>query len=229
MKKILAFTLSVILVCVAMVLPVSAQTTDTNSDTNNTASIDEATFDEVTADEFTVTVTADYSDFINVTWNEVTDADYYVLTIKSEDHEDYSINKNLNKTEYKWSPLMDCCYFYINVEAYNSEDELISVSGNIVVDVDVVGVWDGLIIYGDVEYDLDVNIKDATLIQKSLADLVTLSEIEIEMADTDQDGEVTIKDATDIQKFVAGIKDSDSRIGRESMIGGCLYNATIVK
>ncbi len=58
---------------------------------------------------------------------------------------------------------------------------------------------------GDANTDREVNIKDATAIQKYLASLDELSANGAYLADTDEDGIVTIKDATAIQKYIAGI------------------------
>ena len=58
---------------------------------------------------------------------------------------------------------------------------------------------------GDVNRDFDVNIKDATAIQKHVAALITLNEYELILADYNDDLDVNIKDATAIQKFIAGI------------------------
>lgn len=61
-------------------------------------------------------------------------------------------------------------------------------------------------ILGDVNSDGEVNIKDATAIQKHIAQLEILEEGLLAAADFDGDEVITIKDATAIQKFVAGIK-----------------------
>ncbi len=58
---------------------------------------------------------------------------------------------------------------------------------------------------GDANTDREVNIKDATAIQKYLASLDELSANGAYLADTDGDGIVTIKDATAIQKYIAGL------------------------
>ncbi len=58
---------------------------------------------------------------------------------------------------------------------------------------------------GDANTDREVNIKDATAIQKHLASLDELSKNGAVLADTDEDGIVTIKDATAIQKYIAGL------------------------
>lgn len=62
------------------------------------------------------------------------------------------------------------------------------------------------VILGDTDLSGKVNIKDATLIQKALANLCELSYKEMKAADSDQNMKVNIKDATAIQKFLANIK-----------------------
>ena len=59
---------------------------------------------------------------------------------------------------------------------------------------------------GDVNGDGKVNIKDATLIQKSAAKIIELTENEKIRADVNADAKVNVKDATAIQKFVAKIE-----------------------
>ena len=56
---------------------------------------------------------------------------------------------------------------------------------------------------GDVTLDMEVNVKDATMIQKTSAELVILDENEILCANVNGDTDVNIKDATAIQKYVA--------------------------
>ncbi len=60
---------------------------------------------------------------------------------------------------------------------------------------------------GDADLDEDVNIKDATAIQKHSASLITLEGVALIQADVTADNAVNIKDATEIQKFVAGLID----------------------
>ncbi|MBQ2687014.1 MAG: dockerin type I repeat-containing protein [Clostridia bacterium] len=59
--------------------------------------------------------------------------------------------------------------------------------------------------YGDANCDGDINIKDATYIQKSLAKMVDPSTLSTTVSDVNGDGSVTIKDATAIQKQLAGL------------------------
>ncbi len=61
-------------------------------------------------------------------------------------------------------------------------------------------------IRGDANMDGNVNIKDATYIQKAVAGLETMSLIECLAGDADTMGDINIKDATAIQKFVAGME-----------------------
>ncbi len=58
---------------------------------------------------------------------------------------------------------------------------------------------------GDVNMDKAVNVKDATLVQKHVANLEMLTEDQQILADADFDTKVNIKDATYIQKQVAGL------------------------
>ena len=58
---------------------------------------------------------------------------------------------------------------------------------------------------GDADLNGSVNVKDATAIQKHIADLIKLSNEALEVCDTNRDTKITVSDATTIQKFVAGI------------------------
>ncbi len=58
---------------------------------------------------------------------------------------------------------------------------------------------------GDANLDGDINIKDATAIQKHVAQLILLEGDALTLADYDEDDVITIKDATAIQKKVAGL------------------------
>ncbi len=60
---------------------------------------------------------------------------------------------------------------------------------------------------GDANKDGQVNIKDATAIQKYIAGLTTEADPDFSYknSDVDTDGQVNIKDATKIQKFIAGL------------------------
>lgn len=58
---------------------------------------------------------------------------------------------------------------------------------------------------GDADMDGTVTILDATRVQRFIADLVTVNDIDKVNADADYDGSVTVLDATRIQRFVAGL------------------------
>ncbi len=62
-----------------------------------------------------------------------------------------------------------------------------------------------LIMLGDVNGHSFVTIKDATAIQKHVADIIPIADEYLKYADTDRDGKITVKDATRIQKFLADI------------------------
>lgn len=59
------------------------------------------------------------------------------------------------------------------------------------------------LILGDATENGEINIKDATAVQKHICQLITLSESALICADADCDGKVTVKDATAIQKYIA--------------------------
>lgn len=60
---------------------------------------------------------------------------------------------------------------------------------------------------GDVDQSQNVNIKDATAIQKFVASIIDLPDNVQVLADTDLSGDVTVRDATAIQKHLASITD----------------------
>ena len=60
-------------------------------------------------------------------------------------------------------------------------------------------------IVGDADMNSIINVKDATLIQKHVASITTLTDTALDCADADRNGDVNVKDATTVQKFVAGI------------------------
>lgn len=63
-----------------------------------------------------------------------------------------------------------------------------------------------LLVYGDINADKNVNVKDATIIQKYAAKIFNLRENELLCADVNSDGKVNVKDATAIQKYIAKIE-----------------------
>ena len=59
------------------------------------------------------------------------------------------------------------------------------------------------VMLGDVDNDGKVSVMDATMIQRHIAQLATISDDRTTCADTDKDGKVSIMDATMIQRFIA--------------------------
>ncbi len=70
-----------------------------------------------------------------------------------------------------------------------------------------------VLLFGDVDMDGEVTVKDATAIQKGIAELSYLTSVQRFLADPDKTG-VTIKNATDIQKHVAKFKEQSIFIGK---------------
>lgn len=58
---------------------------------------------------------------------------------------------------------------------------------------------------GDVDGDGVVTVMDATLVQKYIVKLSTLTDSQLKIADVNGDGEITVVDATDIQKIVVNL------------------------
>lgn len=58
---------------------------------------------------------------------------------------------------------------------------------------------------GDLDLDGSITIKDATLLQKHLANLITLNSEQLALADANKDSNINISDCTQIQKFLASL------------------------
>ncbi|MDP4120779.1 MAG: S8 family serine peptidase, partial [Bacillota bacterium] len=79
---------------------------------------------------------------------------------------------------------------------------------------------------GDVYYlDGIVNLKDATLTQKSIAQMVTLNDKQKCAADVNLDGIVNLKDVTSIQKWLVGIS-TQLKINQMVVYGGTINSVT---
>ncbi len=63
-------------------------------------------------------------------------------------------------------------------------------------------------VLGDTDFSGKVNVRDASAIQKHVADLVELSEEALIVSDTNLDSKVNVKDATQIQKYLVDIINS---------------------
>lgn len=75
--------------------------------------------------------------------------------------------------------------------------------------VPVVSAEEGRALLGDVNLDGKVNIRDVTLLQKYVANIVELSETQLRAIDANGDKNLNIKDATSLQKFIAGVEKSE--------------------
>ncbi len=60
-------------------------------------------------------------------------------------------------------------------------------------------------VYGDVNYDREVDVTDATYLQQCLVGMREFSKLSYELADFDGDGKVNVTDATQIQMYEARI------------------------
>jgi len=67
---------------------------------------------------------------------------------------------------------------------------------------------------GDGDQDGKISVKDATVVQKHVAKIISLQGKALKSADADGDGKVTVKDATVIQKYVAKMK-TNTKVGEE--------------
>ncbi|MGN1432701.1 MAG: C1 family peptidase [Ruminococcus sp.] len=81
-----------------------------------------------------------------------------------------------------------------------------NLGGSLVIKAVTTGNGAEVSLLGDVTLDGQVNITDATEIQKHLAGSVELSEVRKLNADVNGDGIISITDATTIQKIIAGIE-----------------------
>lgn len=73
-------------------------------------------------------------------------------------------------------------------------------------------------ILGDCNMDGAVNIKDATFIQRAIAELYAISDLEKAIGDVNGDGNLNIRDVTIIQRYIAGSTDVPANIGKPVLI-----------
>lgn len=64
---------------------------------------------------------------------------------------------------------------------------------------------------GDVNIDGKIDIKDASMIQKYLLSMISLSEFQKELADVNGDGKINIIDSTQIQRNISEVSSNDSK------------------
>jgi len=81
----------------------------------------------------------------------------------------------------------------------------VSINNNEIDDITLtLGENSSSLVLGDVTGEGNVNVKDATAIQKYLVKIITLSDEMIKNGDFNKDGKTNISDATAIQKMIAG-------------------------
>ncbi|MBQ3073977.1 MAG: hypothetical protein IJD19_04885 [Ruminococcus sp.] len=64
-------------------------------------------------------------------------------------------------------------------------------------------------VFGDTDLNGKVDVRDATLIQKAIADLATLDELQAGVANVIVADALNVKDATEIQKWIADLSDNE--------------------
>ncbi|MBR3988325.1 MAG: hypothetical protein IKK10_03375 [Clostridia bacterium] len=136
---------------------------------------------------------------IGTEYYEKGESELYPEGLASFDEMVYVIN--YDKTDYNSfeTSLVGEWYYYYGGGEYGTTPE----KGNVVYTERYFGTAPTAL--GDANHDGKVNIKDATAIQKHLANLIALTETDKTAADFNGDGEITIKDATAIQKYLAKI------------------------
>lgn len=82
--------------------------------------------------------------------------------------------------------------------------------------------------YGDVDLNGDVDILDATLIQKNIAHLITFTSMQKALADYDHNDEVSIIDCTLIQRTLANLYDPYAIKNEEETIDPDSYRLPVV-
>lgn len=115
------------------------------------------------------------------------------------------------------SLLLCLCAFTVSAEEEITPNYWIAETPDIAPE-DIPGTVLGL--KGDSDKNNNVNVKDATAIQKHIVGIATIDEIALSLSDVDFSRDVNIKDATAIQKWVAGVTPEE-----ESYISHIYYEA----
>ena len=103
---------------------------------------------------------------------------------------------------------------YKNVKSTDVENtyRITKVSGAVTISVATTKSETSGYLLGDADGDGEITIRDATSIQRALADMEVLPSFNETAADVDGDGEMTIADVTSIQRYLADI-DTPYAIG----------------
>lgn len=126
-------------------------------------------------------------------------------------------NLHFNKIDPNW------CYIIkpskaIAGESKKSEDSVIPYT-DVIPDAD-----SDVFKLGNVSLNDYINVADATLIQRYLADYSELSPLQLFNADVNGDGRVNIKDSTRIQKFTAKLRDKLTTDKEQAQIDKNIYS-----
>ena len=97
----------------------------------------------------------------------------------------------------------------ITSTAYNSATSTLSFNATADTDVTIIATKiPDTHLYGDTNSDSSVTVKDASRLQKYVANITDLSATELKSSDVNNDNHVDVKDVTMIQKYVAGTVSS---------------------
>lgn len=149
------------------------------------------------------------------------DKDCFVFTTNEDKDYSFTLN-NINMPTDYWDGFFGVIYNQYGEELYKVEtEEGEEVSQKVTLDPNTtyyLVLWnhkgaggdymvciDKCVLLGDANLDGAVKIQDATLIQKFLANFVTLEELQKKVADVNGDSTISIKDVTAIQKYLADI------------------------
>ncbi len=182
---------------------------------DNAASEDEA-------EKFTVEIADTYE--VKFIWKAVPDSACYTLNVTGRETGEV-LNITTKETVCYWDKEHYEDYIYsATVIAYDSQGKVLDRTDCIEFSVIMAGVYDWYGTFGDVRGDGDVDIRDATHIQRYLAGLVSFSRfVQKNYADVDKDEKVTIKDVTEIQKYCAGLEVASEDLGKEIGGGGTIW------
>lgn len=203
MKKLLSVFLIVIIILSVLLMPSASASTN----------------------RFNVSVLSG-EDKAEIVWDTVENAATYLLSI-SYKSENYTESKLLKTNSYSWQP-----QFFSSTEAYRINVTAFDESGAEIaksIDLDAIVMevyYDYWSVYGDVNFDQEVTVIDATHIQLHQAKRALLGKAGQAAADVSADNELSIIDATIIQCFCAGRLESitDSRIYQNFWYGGIYYD-----
>lgn len=103
---------------------------------------------------------------------------------------------------YKWTPEKAGSYtFTITVTSSAAANQKCVFVVN--VDESYFGTESTTYMYGDADLDGEINVRDATIIQKYLANILLFTPLQLKAADVNNDGGPTVQDATMVQKYCA--------------------------